>query len=499
MAVTDSRQLPAGTTVLVIGAGLSGICLGHDLLAAGIDDFAIVEAADGPGGTWKHNIYPGAACDIPSHLYCYSFRPNPEWSRVYSPQPEILAYVERCIDEFGLAPHLHYGRTTVAHVFDEETQRWVTHFDDGTTVTSRFVVRAAGGLHKPSWPDIPGLHTFEGALMHSARWDPAVDLRDRAVAVIGTAASAIQIAPEAAKVARSLTVFQRTPNYIFPRGDRAYTDAERAQFREDPAALAAVRSEQFWHCELDVHPIIVGGPEIQVLAREAHYQYLCSQVSDPELRARLVPDYPVGCKRMLISDVFYATLTLDHVELVTERIAAVDATGIVTRDDRHRDLDVIICATGFDLQGHGASVEVVGANGVSLKELWGTVPAAHRGVAMPGFPNLFFIGGPNSGTGTVSTVHTIEADSGYIVRCLQLAGEGGLLEPTVDAYTAYNQRIQERLRDTVWAGSCDSWYKVDGHITALYPGDGREYAAEKAEVRVEEFLLRDAAAAGAAR
>ena len=485
-------SLPMETTVLIVGAGLSGICVGHDLRAAGIDDFCIVEAAGGPGGTWRHNIYPGAACDIPSHLYCFSFAPNPEWSRVYSPQPEILAYVMRCIDEFGLAPHLHYERTVLAHVFDDDRQRWVTRFEDGSVVSSRFLVRAAGGLHKPSWPDVTGLSTFGGDLTHSARWDPDIDLAGRSVAVIGSAASAIQIVPEAARVAGAVVMFQRTPNYIFPREDRAYTDEERVDFRENPEALAAVRSQMFLHCELDVHPIITGGPEIQAIAREVHRQYLGSQVPDPELRRRLVPDYPVGCKRMLISDDFYPSLMLEHVELVTDAIAAVDATGIITRDGRHRAVDVIVCATGFDLQGHGHSVEVLGAGGSSLAELWKTVPAAHRGVAVPGFPNMFLMVGPNSGTGTVSTVHIIEADSGYVVRCIQLAQDDKLVEPSMQAFTAYNEQLQRRLAGTVWAGSCDSWYKVGGHITALYPGDGREYAADKATLQMDELRLRQA-------
>ena len=496
MSDAGPQTLPAQTTVLVVGAGFSGICLGHDLLAAGIDDFCIVEAAAGPGGTWRHNVYPGASCDVPSHLYCYSFAPNPEFSRVYSPQPEILAYLMRCIEQFGLAAHLHCDRTVISHVFDDDTQRWRTRFEDGASITSRFVVRAAGGLHLPSWPDIPGLAEFDGDLVHSARWNAGVDLRDRTVAIIGSAASAIQIVPEAARVAASVSVFQRTPNYIFPRQDRAYSDEERSEFREDPAALAAVRSQQFWYCELQVHPVVTGGPDVQALAKASHREYLTSQVRGAELVELLTPDYPVGCKRMLISDDFYATLMLDHVELVTDRIAAVDAAGITTRDGRHRDADVIVCATGFDLLGHAAGIDVRGPNGLRLSDVWDTVPTAYRGVAVPGFPNIFMMVGPNSGTGTVSTVHTIEADSGYIVRCIQLAGDDTLLEPSFEAYVAYNEMLEQRLSRTVWAGSCDSWYKVNGRITVLYPGDGREYAADKAEVRVADFRLRRASPVG---
>lgn len=489
MTLNRPAALPEQTTVLVVGAGFSGICMGHDLLQAGIDDFLIVEAADGPGGTWLHNTYPGAACDVPSHLYCYSFAPNPDFSRVFSPQPEILAYLERCVDEFGLAPHLQYGRAVQAHNFHDEQGRWVTTFADGSQVSSRFVVRASGGLHQPSWPDLEGLTTFQGDLVHSARWPQGLDLTGRSVAVIGSAASAIQIVPQAAKVARSVTVFQRTPNYIFPRDDRAYSEQERATFREKPAALEVVRSEMFLHCELNVHPIIGGAADIQALARAGFEEYLRSQVADPGLRAKLTPDYPVGCKRMLLSDDFYPTLTQDHVHVVTDRIVAVDATGVRTADGRHHDVEVIVCATGFDLQGYAHSVEVVGQAGRALAQAWADVPAAYRGVSLPGFPNLFMIVGPNSGTGTVSSVHAIEVDCDYIVRCIQLASPDKLVQPTEAAFTSYNTQLQQRLARTVWAGSCDSWYKVDGKITALYPGDGREYAADKAELSLHEWQV----------
>ena len=478
------------TTVVVVGAGLSGICIGHDLLAAGISDFVILEAADGVGGTWRHNTYPGAACDVPSHLYCFSFAPNPDWSRIYSPQAEILGYVERCAEAFGLQSHLQFASTVLAHRFDDQTGRWSTELQDGSTIWSKFVVRASGGLHKPQWPAISGLDDYTGTLMHSARWQPQLDLSGKTVAIIGSAASAVQITPKVAASAAAMTLYQRTPNYIFPRADRDYTEAEQAEFRDSPDVLAALREQIFLRCELELHPIIAGAQEMQQLIRAGHRDFVTSQVRDDELRAKLIPTYPVGCKRMLSSDEFYATLNEAHVDFRDTAIERLDATGIQTVDGEHRSYDVIICATGFDLAGHRSSVEVVGQHGQSLTEFWAQDTAAYRGVGLPGFPNLFLVIGPNTGTGTLSTVHAIEVDSDYIVRCIALAMDDQLLQPTMSSFTQYNDALQARLQKTVWAGSCDSWYKVNGRITSLYPGDGREYAADKAELLLDELDIQ---------
>ena len=489
------RPALTSTTVVVVGAGLSGICLGHDLLAAGIDDFVILEAADGVGGTWRHNTYPGAACDVPSHLYCFSFAPNPDWSRVYSPQAEILGYVEQCVQDFGLASHLQFGATVLAHRFDDQTGRWSTDLQDGRTIESKFVVRASGGLHKPLWPTIPGLEDFTGTLMHSARWQPEMDLAGKTVAIIGSAASAIQITPKVAAAAAAMTLYQRTPNYIFPREDRDYTEAEQAQFRTAPEDLAALREQIFMRCEVEVFPIIAGAEEVQQFVRAGHRDFVASQILDEELRAKLIPDYPVGCKRMLSSDEFYPTLNQAHVDFRDTAIERLDATGIQTVDGEHRAYDVVICATGFDLAGHRNSVEVTGQHGQSLTEFWAQDTAAYRGVGIPGFPNLFLVIGPNTGTGTLSTVHAIEVDCNYIVRCIALAMDDQLLQPTMASFTEYNDKLQARLQKTVWAGSCDSWYKVNGRITSLYPGDGREYAADKAELLLDELDIQPIGAA----
>lgn len=329
--------------------------------------------------------------------------------------------------------------------------------------------------------------------MHSARWDHDVNLEGARVGVIGSAASAIQIVPQVAKVAAGLTVFQRTPSWIFPREERAFTEAERARFREVPASLSALRAELYEHRHEVLHPLFGMddvGSEFREIGTALALEHLHSEISDPDLRAKLTPDYPLGCKRLLISSDFYRALGDDHVSLVTEPLDHFSTDGLVTVDGDFHELDVVVCATGYDLDAHIRAIEVIGRGGELLADRWVDRPEAYKQVTVPGYPNLFWVGGPNSGSGYLSMISTMEPDCEYIVRCLELAGDESLLEVRRDACDQYNEMIQSRLQDSVWAGSCDSWYKrPDGRITTLYPGTADEYSLDKAAVTLDHYHL----------
>ena len=430
---------------------------------------------------------------MPSHLYCYSFRPNPDWSHVYSPRAEIKAYIEDCADEFDLLDDIVLDCRVDRLVFDEAHGRWKVMFTDGTGVEVRHVVRATGGLHVPRWPDIPGREDFGGTLMHSARWNHEVDLDGARVGVVGSAASAIQIVPQVAKVAAGLTVFQRTPSWIFPREERAFTEEEKAQFRDAPDMLTALRDELYEYRHEVLHPLFgvtEVGNEFREIGTAVALEHLESAIPDPALRAKLTPDYPLGCKRLLISSDFYPTLLEDHVSLVTEPLKRFDARGLVTAGGVLHELDIIVCATGYDLDAHMRSIEVIGRNDELLADRWVGHPEAYRQVTIPGFPNLFWVGGPNSGSGYLSMISTMEPDCEYTVSCIELAGEESLLEVRTEACDDYNRILRSRLEESVWAGDCTSWYKrADGRITTLYPGTADEYARDKAEVVLDHYDL----------
>ena len=479
--------------VLVIGAGFSGVCMGYHLRRAGISDFRIVEGSGSAGGTWHHHSYPGAVCDVPSHLYCYSFRPNPDWTRVYSPRAEIKSYIETCIDEFELRDYIVLDCRVDRLRFDEARGRWHVTFADGTGIDVRHVIRATGGLHVPRWPEIPGREHFDGTVMHSARWDHGADLDGARVGVIGSAASAIQIVPQVANTAASLTVFQRTPSWIFPREQRVFTEAEKSSFRDSPGTMTALRDELYAYRHEVLHPLFgvnEVGDEFREIGTAVALEHLESAISDPALRVKLTPGYPLGCKRLLISSDFYPTLLEDHVSLVTEPLDRFSPDGLVTTDGVVHELDVVICATGYDLDAHMRSIEVIGRAGELLADRWVDHPEAYRQVTIPGFPNLFWVGGPNSGSGYLSMISTMEPDCEYIVRGIDLAGEDSLLEVRAEACDDYNQVLRSRLDKSIWAGDCTSWYKrADGRITTLYPGTADEYARDKAEVVLDHYDL----------
>lgn len=475
--------------VLIVGSGFAGLCMGIRLLQAGHFAFTILEQADRLGGTWRDNVYPGCACDVQSHLYSFSFAPNPAWTRTFPTQPEILDYMERCADRFGLRPHLRFGVTVTGATFDEAEGLWTVTTAAGEALRARVLVAACGGLSVPAYPDVPGLDTFAGTTFHSARWRHDVDLTGKRVAVIGTGASAIQFVPQIAPRAGTLSLFQRTPPWILPKPDRAISEGERRAFERVPALQRLHRLWIYWYLEARVFPFTIHPGIMKWIQREA-LRYLERSVPDPALRARLTPDYTIGCKRVLISNDYYPALLRVGVELVTDPIERVTPAGVVTRDGRERAADVLILGTGFQASERLAPFPLTGRGGRDLTGSSPDGPEAFLGTVVSGFPNLFWLVGPNTGLGHSSMIYMIEAQVAFAMRCVRALKERRLrfmdLRPQVQA--EFNQRLQERLARTVWASGCTSWYRTrSGKNTTLWPGFTWEFRLRAARAPLDAF------------
>ena len=478
--------------VLIIGAGFAGICTAIKLRAAGYTDFRIVEKHRSLGGTWYANTYPGATCDVPSHFYSFSFAPNPNWSRLYSPQPEILAYIEDCADKYGVRPHIDFETEVSRLSFDEKGGFWTVEFNDRPPVQARFVVNGMGGLHVPLWPDIAGLDQFQGPVMHTAQWNHDFDPAGKRIAVIGSAASAIQVVPRLAKVADRIDLYQRTPNYIAPRGDFAYSDRQKRLFNRFPVWQRLYRRVIMQRMDWLLYPL-VHSPGRRAFLADRIGKYLGKVIKDPELRARLEPDYELGCKRILVSDDFYPSLNRKNVDVITEGIGHVSDSGIHSKAGQDRQVDAIILATGFDIQSQFTAVETTGANGRRLDQVWRDKVEAYRGIMISGFPNLFLVTGPNSGVGTTSVVFMIEQAVGWIIKAISMVPDGATLDVRPEAQSAYNRALHADLDTTVWATSCSSWYKrPDGRIETLYPGSAAAYARDMRRPKKADLVVRPA-------
>ncbi|MBX7159604.1 MAG: NAD(P)/FAD-dependent oxidoreductase [Acidimicrobiia bacterium] len=464
------------TRVAIVGTGFSGLGLAIMLSQAGIDDFVVFDRADGVGGTWRENTYPGAACDAPSHLYSFSFAPNPEWSRRFAPQAEILAYLEDCADRFGIRPHLRLGTEVTAARFDETAATWTIETTSGDTCEADVFVAACGQLSRPAYPDIDGLDTFEGPCFHSARWDHSVDLTGLEVAVIGTGASAIQFVPAIAPDVARTYVFQRSAPYVVPKPDRRYDDLHRWVYRNLPLSQTMSRLGVYAVFELLI-PGFVGHPAMLAPLRELHRRLLEAQVHDPDLREALTPHYELGCKRVLISNDYYRTIARDDVELVTAPIRSVGADAVVTADGTERRVDAIVLGTGFRSNDFVAPMRVEGRGGRSLAGAWAGGAEAYLGLSVSGFPNFFLMYGPNTNLGAGSIVHMIESQARHVLAAVELLERTGaaFVDVKVDAQDEFGREMQSRLDGSVWAG-CASWY-VDAHgrNTNNWPGLMWEY------------------------
>jgi cation diffusion facilitator CzcD-associated flavoprotein CzcO len=457
--------------VAIVGGGFGGLGTAIRLRQEGVHDFLLFERSADVGGTWRDNTYPGCACDVPSHLYSFSFAPNPRWTRSFSAQPEIWNYLRDCARRFGILPHLRLGHELRQASWDDRRQRWRLETSRGTW-TADVLVAATGPLSEPRTPSLPGLSSFQGTVFHSARWDHGHDLTGRQVAVIGTGASAIQFVPAIAPRAGRLRIFQRTAPWVLPRRDRPLTRTERLLFRLAPATQRLARASIYWMREGwtlgFLHPRIMALP--QRLAR----RHLRRAIPDPELRARLTPDYTLGCKRVLLSNDYLPALTRPNVEVVTAPIREVRPHGIFTEDGVEHPADTIVFGTGFRVGDPPIGGVIRGRDGRILAEAWQGSPKAHLGVTVAGFPNLFLLLGPNTGLGATSVILMIEAQVEYLLRALRFLRAAGAasVEPRPEVQRAFVAEVDGRMRPTVWAaGGCASWY-IDrtGRISAIWPG-----------------------------
>ena len=478
------------TDVAIVGSGFSGLAMAARLKRSGREDFVILERAREVGGTWRDNTYPGCACDVPSHLYSFSFAPNPEWSSTFSPQPEIGAYLRRVADDEGLRPHVRFGCEVEGADWDPAAKRWRLQTSSGE-LSARVVVAAAGPLSEPKLPDVPGLRDFKGRVFHSASWDHDHDLSGERVAVVGTGASAIQFVPEIQPRVGQLHLFQRTAPWVLPRRARSLTRAERALYRRVPAAQRLMRKAIYWAREGFAIPIL--NARLSKHTRVLGLGHLRRQVPDPELRRKITPDYAPGCKRILISDDYYPALGRDNVEVVTEGVAEVREHSVVGADGSEREVDTIIFGTGFHVTDLPIAGRVRDGEGRSLAERWDGSPSALRGTTVAGYPNLFFLLGPNTGLGHNSVVYMAEAQVDYVLQALELADRSGAaaIEPTAEAERAWNEGVQRGMQGTVWtAGGCESWYTDSkGKNTTLWPDFSYRFRRELADLEPAEYRL----------
>lgn len=491
MADDNARENDKGPAFAILGAGFSGLGMAVRLRREGLDNFTIYEKAGEVGGTWHENVYPGVACDVPSHLYSFSFEPNPNWSQRFSPGGEIWDYLKHCARKYDLYRSIKFGKKATAIVHDG--RRWRIDFDDGSSAQADYVISGLGGLHEPNVPAFKGINDFEGPVFHTAQWRDDIDLKGKRVAMIGSAASAVQVIPEIiGKVAR-LDIYQRTPNWVMPRHSYAYPSWLKRLFEAAPPLMRLYRGLYFSLLEWRFGSFKKDDNHVKRIVRRTFTRHMETQVTDEALRAKLTPDYPVGCKRILISDDYLAAIQRDNASLITEPIDAMTAKGVRTADGTERPVDVVILATGFKPFDILTSVEVTGPSGLSLSEAWKDGIAAHRTIAAPGFPNFFLLLGPNSGLGHNSVVLMIEAQVDYILKLLRRSGaleSGALIEPKPAIASAYDENLQSRLGERVWAADCGAWYTDDnGRNYTLYPDSVRTYLKEMKTPDLGEYAV----------
>jgi cation diffusion facilitator CzcD-associated flavoprotein CzcO len=456
--------------IAIVGTGFSGLGMAIRLKRDGEHDFVLLERAGDIGGTWRDNTYPGCRCDVPSHLYSFSFAPNPNWSSTFSPQPEILDYLRGVAERFGVMAHVRFNTELESAEWDDDAELWRLETSAGE-LTADIVVTGQGPLSEPSVPDFPGIETFEGTTFHSAQWDHDHDLTGERVAVIGTGASAIQFVPEIQPKVGELHVFQRTAPWVVPHPNRPLSRFERRVYRRLPLAQLAMRAGIYWAREGYVFPF--RNARLRKLATRLGTKHLEEQIADPRLRAKLTPSYEIGCKRILPTNEWYPALTKQNVEVVTEGIREIRPHSIVTADGEEREVDTIIFGTGFHVTDLPIADRVRGRDGRTLAETWQGSPEAYKGTVVAGYPNLFFLVGPNTGLGHNSIVFMIESQVNYVADALSAMRRRGaaVLEVRPEAQAAYNAEVQRMTRGTVWVtGGCSSYYiDRNGRNSSLWP------------------------------
>ncbi len=485
----SQSALKAHYDIAIIGSGFSGLCMAIACQQAGREDFIILEKNAALGGTWRDNHYPGAACDVPSNMYSFSFEPNPNWSRMYSGQAEILRYMQHCVTKYQLTPHVRTQSEVIESRWDNQTKRWTLRLTDGQSCTARVIVSGVGGLSRPALPKIKGLDQFKGALFHSADWQHDVTLQGKRVAVIGTGASAIQFVPAIASEVGELLLFQRTPAWIVPKPDGVIPTPIRKIFQYLPPAQRLARHAIYWQSEFFGIGFI--NPKLMAPISALAKNHLKRQVPNPQLRAKLTPNYTIGCKRVLFSNNYYPALTRDNVQVLNTGVKEVTADGVRDSQGQLHAVDVIICGTGFDVQNPLGPLHVYGDDGLEIRQHGGL--SAYMGINTRQMPNLFFLLGPNTALGHNSIIFMIEAQVQYTLKCLAELDRKKATSLTVkpEAEAAFNDHIQAQLKNMVWnAGGCSSWYlDENGKNNTLWPGFTWKYWLETRKPNFSDYLF----------
>lgn len=472
----------------IIGSGFGGVAVAVEMLRGGHDDVRLWERGNDLGGVWRDNTYPGAGCDVPSPLYSFSYAPNPHWTRRYALQEEIHAYLRDVADRFGVTPRIQYGREVTAAAWDEDASQWTVTFADGSIQSVDLLISAVGQLSEPKLPAIPGIDTFDGPAVHSARWDHSVDVRGKKVAVVGSGASAVQLVPHLARDAERLMVFQRTPNYLLPKLDMPYRPWHTTVFHRFPASQRLERNGIWALLEQFARGLDADSP-VGTVSHAASMRHLRQQVPDPELRAKLTPDYPIGCKRILFSKDYYPALMRPNVELVAEAVSEVRPHGLVDTTAREHDADVVVFATGFDAQDFLDTIDITGAGGEKLATRWTDGARAYLGMYVPDFPNLFVAYGPNTNLGGGSIIYMLEAQARHMRQVVDRMAIGRYeqVEVRSEVEDAYDRDLMEKLDRSVWA-HCNNWYRhPSGRITSNWPGATLPFAQRTRTLEPAEF------------
>ncbi|MCP4003063.1 MAG: NAD(P)/FAD-dependent oxidoreductase [bacterium] len=486
-----SDSTGSGPRFIIIGAGMSGILSAIKLQEAGLDNYAIYEKAERLGGTWRENEYAGVACDVPSHFYCFSFAPNPEWSHRFSPGAEIQQYFLDVAHRYGVDSRIQFN-TEITHC-EFENGRWKIQMADGSSDEGDFVIAATGVLHHPSYPDIEGLDSFEGTSFHSARWNHDEPLAGKRIGVIGTGSTAIQIVAALVDDAASLSLFQRTAQWVMPQENPAYSEVEKTEFREHPEVIQAMREEiaQIFADGFSNAVVDASSPQL-VAIHEACLANLETSVKDPELKERLRPNYRAGCKRLIMSENFYDAIQRPNAHLVTDDIERIEKNGVRTSDGTLHELDVLILATGFRVDRFMRPMKVTGRSGVSLEEAWKEGPSAYMAISVPEFPNLFMLNGPNGPVGNFSLIEVAELQFAYIMQLVEQVLSGACKEVSAkqEALDRFDVDRKEAAKSTIWQSGCDSWYLDADGVPAVWPWTFDRLRDEMAKPRLADYEMK---------
>lgn len=476
-------------SVAIIGTGFGGLGMAIQLKKAGFTNITLLEKANRVGGTWRDNTYPGAACDVQSHLYSYSFEPKHDWSRKFGLQAEILGYMEHCVEKYDLARHIRLGVEVRETQFDDADNTWTITLSNGDTLNANVLITATGQLNQPSMPDIPGMDQFEGTVFHSARWNHDYDLTNKRVAVIGTGASAIQFVPEIARQVKSLSLFQRSAAWVLPKADRPFTSLEQTLFKSVPVWDRAYRAFIYWKNESRALAFTRFNKLLELFAYQAKKEAR-KHITDPEKLKNIIPDYQIGCKRILISNDWYPAINRPNLSLVTQRIDHIDQDGIVTSDGTHHPVDSIIFGTGFRATEFLSPIRITGRAGQTLNEAWKNGASAFRGMTVSGFPNLFMLYGPNTNLAHNSIIYMLESQFSYVIDALKALQKypGSAMDVRQDRQDRFTNVVQGGLHNSVWDAGCTSWYLDEhGRNTVNWPGFTFTYRASTRHVDTADY------------